>query len=93
MSDGQFKTPTPLNEEVCSYTPHLKETQELKEELERQKARVLDIPLVIGGKRRETSDLQDVTCPHDKQHKLARVAQGRSEDVDIVLDRLRKQGS
>lgn len=87
MSHGTFKTPIPYNEPILSYAPGSQEKNILKEELRRQSATSLEIPLVIGGKRiMEKRESVDLICPHNKALKLAKVVHAKEEDVHLAIN-------
>ena len=50
MSNAYFTIKRPENDAFRGYLPGSKERAELKEELARQSAEVVKIPLIIGGK-------------------------------------------
>ena len=54
MSNAYFTITRPENDAFRGYLPGSKERAELKEELARQSAEVVKIPLIIGGIRRSS---------------------------------------
>ena len=50
MNNAIFNFNEPKNEPVLSYLKGSRERQLLEEELELQSSRVIEIPLIIGGK-------------------------------------------
>jgi 1-pyrroline-5-carboxylate dehydrogenase len=72
MSNAIYRVPEPANEPVLGYLPGSREKAELKEELERQASQVVEVPLVIGGRRVETGDMGTCVMPHDHGHVLCR---------------------
>ncbi len=73
------------NERVLSYGPGTPERESLKQEIARQQDRVLDIPLVIGGQRLFRNGPRDLVCPHDHQHRLARLSQATEADAHAAV--------
>ncbi|MGH6625726.1 MAG: L-glutamate gamma-semialdehyde dehydrogenase [Burkholderiaceae bacterium] len=73
------------NERVLSYGPGTPERASLKEEIARQQDRVLDIPLVIGAQRLFRDEPRDLVCPHDHQHRLARLSQASEADAHAAV--------
>ncbi|MDA8136642.1 MAG: 1-pyrroline-5-carboxylate dehydrogenase, partial [Desulfobacteraceae bacterium] len=71
MNNGIFTLPPAYNEPVKQYLPGSAERQQLEVELNRQLARVEDIPLIIGGREIRTPDQGKVVCPHDHSKTIA----------------------
>ncbi len=82
---GIFKVPEPKNEPVLSYAPGTPEREELKKKIAELRSKVVEIPLIIGGKRVKTEDLAEVRPPHDHQHLLARYHQATEETVKEAI--------
>jgi 1-pyrroline-5-carboxylate dehydrogenase len=76
--------PVPANEPVLSYVPGAPERAELKQALQDLSARVMEIPLVIGGREVRTATA-DVVMPHCHHHVLARVHQAGPEEVRAAI--------
>ncbi|MCB0507058.1 MAG: L-glutamate gamma-semialdehyde dehydrogenase [Chitinophagales bacterium] len=76
----------PNNEPILGYLPNSPERAQLKQELQRRKGTVLDIPMVINGKEIRTNDLVDIFPPHELAHKLAHYHKGNSEHVHQAID-------
>jgi 1-pyrroline-5-carboxylate dehydrogenase len=77
--------PVPVNEPVLSYAPGAPERGTLKRALQDLSSRVVEIPLVIGGKEVRTSTTADVVMPHRHRHVLARVHQAGPEEVRAAI--------
>src|SRR2546426_12500834 len=73
--------PTPQNEPVLSYAVGSPERDELKRALKELSARVLDIPVVVGGREVRTGKTVDAVMPHCHRHVLAKVHQAGPEEV------------
>src|SRR5688572_9362012 len=86
MTHGAFQIPVPINEPVRGYAPGSAEKKSLKAELARQRAEMVDIPLVIGGEEIRTGDTEDVLVPHDRRRKLGVVHRATPELVARALD-------
>lgn len=71
MNNSIIQYPEPYNEPVKNYLPGSPEREKLENELSRQLKKVPEIPLIIGGREVETSDIVEVRCPHDHGHLLA----------------------
>src|SRR5665647_2182312 len=72
--EASFQTAT--NEPILAYAPGSSERAQLEVALEEQASCCIDIPLVIGGRKRMTPVTSDVTCPHDYRHVLGRLSRG-----------------
>jgi 1-pyrroline-5-carboxylate dehydrogenase len=70
VSNAFFNYPEPKNEPIKGYMPGSPERAALKEELKRQSETLIEIPIIIGGKRYYTGNVVNVTMPHDHQHVL-----------------------
>ena len=70
--DGTRRVPHAVNEPIRSFAPNSPEKRSLKARLARMETEVVDIPIVIGGRRVHTGNLGTVTMPCDHQHVLAR---------------------
>jgi 1-pyrroline-5-carboxylate dehydrogenase len=71
MSNTMFQVPEPHNEPVLEYAPGSAERRALKQELQSQSSRQIEIPLVIGGRRVRTGNTGESIAPHDHNHVLA----------------------
>lgn len=78
--------PPPVNEPVLSYAPGTPERAELKAELESQAARVVDIPLIIGGEEVRTGDTFDVVMPHAHGHVIAKAHKAGADEVQRAVE-------
>jgi len=86
MANAYFEIREPKNEPVKSYAPGTPEREKLKEELEYQKSKVIEIPAIIGGKEVKTGRTEDVTIPHNHSHKLATVHLCGEKEVDMAIE-------
>src|SRR5688572_6009954 len=86
MSLGIFRTPPPRNEPVLGYAPGSPEKKRLQDELARQAAEVVEIPLVIGGQDVRGARTVDVVMPHDKRHVLGKVHMAGAREVTLAID-------
>ncbi len=85
MLNGRPNIPMPVNEPVFSYAPGATERAELKAELKRQLRRKIEIPLIIGGKRVRTGQLNKSVCPHDHGHVLAEYHMAGPDEVEMAV--------
>lgn len=79
--NGIPATPPPINEPILAYEPGSPERAELKDELARQAAQVVDIPLIINGEEIRTGNTIDVVMPHDHGHVLAKAHMAGADEV------------
>ncbi len=86
MENAYFTVPAPVNEPVLSYLPGSSERKGLKEELARQSAQILNIPLIIGGKEYYTEKTNTVVMPHDHGHVLAKCAVAEEQHFKLAVD-------
>ena len=86
MSLGLFRTPPPRNEPVLGFAPGSPERRRLQEELARQAAETIEIPLIIGGKEVRTSRTVDVVMPHRKGHVLAKAHMATAREVGQAIE-------
>ncbi|MDD2962385.1 MAG: L-glutamate gamma-semialdehyde dehydrogenase [Bacteroidales bacterium] len=86
MNNALYNFERPKNEPVLSYAPGSPERLCLKDELDRQMAQVVDIPLVIGGKEIRTGKTQKVVMPHDHQHVLGHCHLAGEAEVKMAID-------
>ena len=86
---GVRAVPAPVNEVVKSYTPGSPERAELKARLAAMTGERAEIPLVVGGRRVHTGDVQRVTNPCAHQEVLAEFHRAREVDVRQAVDAAR----
>lgn len=86
MNNAIYNFREPGNEPVLSYLPGSSERILLEEELERQRAVVADIPLIIGGREIRTGKTVRITMPSDHQHTLAACHLATEKEVSLAID-------
>jgi 1-pyrroline-5-carboxylate dehydrogenase len=86
MNNAIYNFSAPENEQVLSYGPGSLERRLLKEELERQKNTIIDIPLIIGGREIRTGKTIDVVMPTDHGHVLARCHQATGKEARMAIE-------
>ncbi len=85
MSNAIFKLPALHNEPVLTYVKGSAEREKLVAAIREAKSKVLEIPMVIGGKF-VTSDKQvEIRPPHERKHLLARYHKGGSPHVKQAI--------
>jgi len=85
MNNANVTLPDVQNELVLSYAPGSPERKRLSEELERQYAAPLDIPLIIGGRQVRTARTAKIVCPHEPCHTLATYAVAGAAEVQQAV--------
>ena len=75
----------PTNEPIYSYLKGSPELKLLNKELERQKSLIIDIPLIIGGKRIYTKQKGELYVPHDKSHQIATFSKAEKEHLELAV--------
>jgi 1-pyrroline-5-carboxylate dehydrogenase len=85
MNNAIYNFREPKNEPVLSYRPGSNERKSLEEELKVQKNKVIDIPLIIGGKEIRTGITGNVVIPSDHNHVLATFHMATEKEVSLAI--------
>ena len=80
------RVPAPVNEPVRSYAPGTPERAELKTRLAAMASERIEIPVVIGGERIHTGEIEHAVMPHDHGHVLADWHKATPELVQKAID-------
>ena len=75
----------PTNEPIYSYLKGSPELKLLNKELDKQKSLIVDIPLIIGGKRIYTKQKGELYVPHDKSHQIATFSKAEKEHLELAV--------
>ena len=86
MPEGKFVIPKPANEPTLSYALGSRERFELKKTLEELRSKVVEIPLVIGGRPVKTGDLGECRCPHEHAHLLGIYHNASATEVKAAIN-------
>lgn len=86
MNNAIFNFREPVNEPICSYLPESREWQQLSQELERQSAQQIEIPLIIGGQEIRTGQTGNVIMPHDHNHVLATYHKAGEREIQLAIE-------
>lgn len=86
MSTGFFHVPVPKNEPVLSYAPGSPERAALKKVLAEARARVIDVPMYIGGEEVRSEKKKALTPPHDHKHILGHFYEGDKSHVEQAIN-------
>ena len=86
MISGRFTVDEPQNEPILSYAPGTGEKRILKDELARQLAENVEMPLIIGGREIRTGNIMTATCPHDHSHVLGEYHAAGETEVEAAIE-------
>ena len=86
MNNAIYNFREPKNEPVLSYKPGSQERKLLEEELTVQKNKVIDIPLIIGGKEIRTGKTGKIVMPSDHKHVLATYHKATEKEVTMAIN-------
>jgi len=86
MNNAIYSFREPKNEPVVPYKPESIERQLLEEELADQGSKVVDIPLVIGGKEIRTGITGNIVKPTDHSHVLATYHKATEKEAQMAVD-------
>jgi len=86
MSNAYFTIAKPANDPFLGYLPGSPERAALKEELARQAAEVVKIPLIIGGREVWTEETIQITMPHDHRHVIAQCCMAGEKELKEAVD-------
>jgi 1-pyrroline-5-carboxylate dehydrogenase len=85
MNNAIYNFKEPKNEPVFSYEPGSRERKLLEEELVIQSNKVIDIPLIIGGKEIRTGKTGQVVMPSSHHHVLATYHMATEKEVSRAI--------
>lgn len=86
MSKGFYNVPIPVNEPVKSYAPGSSERNVLKTTLSELRSKVVELPMIIGGKEVTSSRKMEIRPPHDLKHLLGYFYQGDESHVNQAIE-------
>jgi 1-pyrroline-5-carboxylate dehydrogenase len=86
MNNTVFTFDVPHNEPMLSYAPGSTARALLKEELGRQAATEVEIPLIIGGREVRTGKTGQVVMPCDHHHVLATYHKATAREVTMAIE-------
>jgi 1-pyrroline-5-carboxylate dehydrogenase len=85
MNNAIYNFREPDNEPVLSYLKGSNERIHLEKELEEQGNKVVDIPLIIGGKEIRTGQTGKIVMPTDHKHVLAIYHKATEKEVALAI--------
>ena len=86
MNNAIFNFTEPANEPVLDYLPGSRERELLERELREQGNKVLEIPLIIGGKEIRTGKIGKIVNPADHNQVLATYHMATDKEVIMAID-------
>jgi 1-pyrroline-5-carboxylate dehydrogenase len=86
MSNAIYELPIAVNETVLNYAPGSPETVELKAMLKKLKAKKVNIPMYIGGKKIHTKNKVEMHPPHEINHVLGTFSKGDGTHVTKAIN-------
>jgi 1-pyrroline-5-carboxylate dehydrogenase len=86
MNNAIYNFREPKNEPVLSYKPGSHERKLMEEELEFQGNKIIDIPLIIGGKEVRTGKTGKVIMPCNHNHVLANYHMAGEKEVTMAIE-------
>ncbi|HLN54461.1 MAG TPA: L-glutamate gamma-semialdehyde dehydrogenase [Bacteroidales bacterium] len=85
MNNAIYSFREPKNEPVYTYLKGSQERRLLEEDIKSQYNKVIDIPLIIGGKEVLTGNIRKVVMPTDHGHVLANCHQAGVNEVKMAI--------
>jgi 1-pyrroline-5-carboxylate dehydrogenase len=86
MSNAIYELPIAVNETVLNYAPGSPEKEELKAMLVKLKAKKVNIPMYIGGKKIHTKNKVEMHPPHEINHVLGTFSKGDGTHVTKAIN-------
>jgi len=80
------RVPQAQNEPIREYIPGSKDKDSIKATIKELKSKVIDIPIVIGGKEIRTENYGECVCPHDHEHVLARYHKAGENEANLAIN-------
>ena len=86
MKNNISKTPIPTCEPVKSYKKGSAEREESKILYKKYMSKVMDIPMLINGKRTKSKRIRNIYPPHNHQHVVGKYYEGTSNHVKSAIE-------
>jgi 1-pyrroline-5-carboxylate dehydrogenase len=86
MNNAIYNFSEPKNEPVLSYASGNPERKQIEEELKAQSNKIIDIPLIIGGKEVRTGVTGRIVKPTDHRHVLATYHMATEKEVSLAIE-------
>jgi 1-pyrroline-5-carboxylate dehydrogenase len=85
MSNARFSVPKPVNEPVLNYAPGSPERVKFFARLNAMKAKVVDVPMVIGGEEVRTGKKHEIRSPYDHNQLIGKYHEGTASDAKRAI--------
>ncbi len=86
MNNAIYNFQQPKNEPVKEYLKGSKERLQLEDELKIMSERVIEIPIIIGGKEIRTGKTGKIVMPHNHNHALATYYIATEKEVSMAIE-------
>lgn len=86
MAKGSFIIPLAINEPILDYAPGSPERKNVQDTYDKMWNEIIDIPMVINGKRVSTGKTDRVVPPHDHQHNVGSYHLGEADHVHKAIE-------
>ncbi len=86
MNNAIYNFSEPKNEPVLSYAPGSPERKLIEAGLKAQSNKIIDIPLIIGGKEVRTDKTANIVKPTDHKHILATYHIAGEKEVKLAIE-------
>jgi len=86
MNNAIYNFREPRNEPVLGYAPGSAERIAIEKELKEQYSKVVEIPLIIGGREIRTGNTGTVVMPSEHGHQLAIFHKAGEKEVKMAID-------
>src|SRR4051812_6691191 len=81
MSNARFSVPKPVNEPVLQYAPGSPERSKFFARLNAMKAKVVDIPMFIGGDEVRAGKKVEIRSPYDHAQLIGKYHEGGAPEA------------
>ena len=86
MANGFFSTPKATCEKVMSYAPGSPERNEAKNEYQKMISKVVELPMIINGKKIKTKSIKNIYPPHDHKRIVGKCHYGNESHVKSAIE-------
>ena len=86
MTNGFFSVPKATCETVKSYAPGSEERKEALQEYKKMISKVIELPMIINGKKIKTKTKRNVCPPHNHKHIVGHCYYGNESHVKQAIE-------
>ncbi|MDX9812785.1 MAG: aldehyde dehydrogenase family protein, partial [Bacteroidales bacterium] len=86
MNNAIYNFREPVNEPVYDWSKGSVEREMIEKELREQESKIVDIPLIIGGKEIRTGITGKITKPTDHSHVLATWHKATEKEAGLAIE-------